>query len=92
MVIGPVRVALGGAPREINVPRGRRAAPAMENAADLTFTQDLKTGSGSIGIEGNISKIEDFLKLAASLGRLVNHGWELTGEASAVTQWTWIKP
>ena len=92
MVIGPVRVALGGAPREINAPKGRRVAPAMENAADLTFTQDLKTGSGSIGIEGNISKIEDFLKLAASLGRLVNHGWELTGEASAVTQWRWKEP
>src|SRR5437016_7740315 len=65
MVIGPVRVALGGAPREVIAPKLRRAAPAMENAADLTFTQDLKTGSGSIGIEGNISKVEDFLKLAA---------------------------
>src|SRR5207245_11566670 len=46
MVIGPVRVALGGAPREVIAPKLRRAAPAMENAADLTFTQDLKTGSG----------------------------------------------
>lgn len=92
LAIGPVRVALGGDPHEVIAPKRRRAAPAAENAADLTFTQDLKTDSGGISIEGNISKIEDFLKLAASLGRQINHGWELTGEASVVTQWAWNKP
>lgn len=92
IAIGPVRVALGGDPREVIAPKRRRAAPAAENAADLTFTEDLKSDSGGISIEGNISKIEDFLKLAASLGRQINHGWELTGEASVVTQWAWNKP
>ena len=92
IAIGPVRVALGGDPREVIAPKRRRAAPAVENAADLTFTQDLKTDSGGISIEGNISKVEDFLKLAASLGRQINHGWELTGEASVVTQWAWKEP
>ncbi|HEX8836440.1 MAG TPA: AsmA family protein [Candidatus Acidoferrum sp.] len=92
IAIGPVRVALGGDPREVIAPKRRRAAPAVENAADLAFTQDLKTDSGGISIEGNISKVEDFLKLAASLGRQFNHGWELTGEASVVTQWAWKEP
>ena len=92
LVIGPVRVALRGDPREVVAPKRRHVAPAMENAADLTFTQDLKAHSGSLGIEGNISKVENFLKLAAALGRQVNHGWELTGQAVAATQWAWREP
>jgi hypothetical protein len=91
ITIGPVPVALGGDPREIIAPK-RRRAPAIENAAELTFTQDLKTDSGGISIEGNVSRVEDFLKVATSLGRRVNHGWELTGEASVVSQWTWKQP
>ena len=93
LVIGPVRVAWGGDAREeIIAPKRRRVALPMENAADLTFMQDLKTQAGNVGIEGSISKVEDFLKLAASLGRQVNHGWELTGQATADTQWAWKEP
>lgn len=92
LVIGPMRVALGGDAREVVAPKHRRVAPAIENAADLMLTQDLKTRAGNVSIEGNISKVEDFLKLAASLGRQVNHGWELTGQATAATQWSWKEP
>ena len=92
LVIGPVRVALGGDARDVIAPKRRRVALAMENAADLTFTQDIKTSAGSVSIEGNIFKVEDFLKLVSSLGRQVNHGWELTGQATAVTQWAWKEP
>jgi hypothetical protein len=92
IAIGPVRVALGSDPSEIIAPKRRRASPAIENAAELTFTHDLKTASGGISIEGNISRVEDFLKVATALGRRVNHGWELTGEASVLSQWTWKKP
>jgi hypothetical protein len=67
-------------------------ALAMENAADLTFTQELKTHAGNVSVEGSISKVQDFLKLAASLGRQINHGWELKGQATAVTQWAWKEP
>ena len=91
-VIGPVRVALGGDARDVIAPKRRRVALAMENAADLTFSQDFKTRAGNVSVEGNISKVQDFLKLAASLGRQVNHGWELTGQATAVTQWAWKEP
>ena len=92
LVIGPVRVALGGDVRDVIAPKRRRVALAMENAADLTLTQNVKTNAGNVSIEGNISKVEGFLKLAASLGRQVNHGWELTGQATAVTQWAWKEP
>lgn len=92
LVIGPVRVALGGDSPDVIASKRRRVALAVENAADLMFTEDLKTQAGNVSIEGNISKVEDFLKLSASLGRPVNHGWELTGQATAVTQWAWKEP
>jgi hypothetical protein len=90
--VGPVRVALGGEPRDVTVPKRRRVALAMDNAADLTFAHDLNTEAGSFSIEGNILKVENFLKLSAALGHRLNHGWELTGQATAVTKWEWKKP
>jgi len=91
-VIGPVRISLGGEGRGLVAPKRRGVVPAMDNAADLTFTQDLKTNAGNISIEGNISKVEDFLRLAAAAGKQINHGWELTGSATATTQWAWKEP
>jgi uncharacterized protein involved in outer membrane biogenesis len=91
-VVGPMRVALSADARDVFAPKKRRIALAMDNAADLTFTQDLKTHAGSISVEGSISKVEDFLKLAAAAGRQINHGWELTGSATATTQWAWNEP
>jgi hypothetical protein len=92
LTIGPVRVALGGEAREVMAPKRRRLAPAMENAADLTVAHDLNTQAGSISIEGNIAKVEDFLKLSSAFGHQLNHGWELNGQAVAVTKWEWQKP
>ena len=92
LVIGPVRIALGAEIPDLEAPKKRRAAVAMENAADVTFTQDLKTLAGSIHVEGNVAKVEDFLKLAADLGRPLTHGWELTGRAAAETRWAWKEP
>jgi hypothetical protein len=92
LLIGPVRVALGGEIREIMAPKRRRVALAMENAADLTFEHDLNTRAGSISVEGNFSKVEDFLKLSAVFGYQLNHGWELSGQATAVTKWEWKQP
>lgn len=92
LVIGPVRIALGGALHDVMAPKKHRVTPATENAADLTLTQDLKTGAGSIGMEGSIARAEDFLRLAAALGRPLNHGWELTGQATVAAQWEWKEP
>src|SRR6266852_778023 len=92
LTIGPVRVALGGEPRDVTAPKRRRVALAMENAADLTFVHDLNTQAGSISIEGNFLKVEDFLKLGAAFGHCLNHGWELSGQATADTKWEWQLP
>jgi hypothetical protein len=89
LVSEPVRIALGGAARDVFAPKRRRMATLMENAADLTFSEDLSTQIGNISIEGHVQKVEDVLKAAAAFGRPVNHGWELTGEALAVTRWEW---
>jgi AsmA family/AsmA-like C-terminal region len=92
LAIGPVRLALGGELREVTAPKRRGGALAMENAADLTFVHDLNTHTGSISIEGNILGAQDFLKLSAAFGHQLNHGWELTGQATAATKWEWQKP
>src|SRR5260370_18245665 len=64
----------------------------MENGADLTLVHDLKTPAGSLSFEGNLNKAEDFLKLSAALGRQLNHGWELSGQAAAMTKWEGKQP
>jgi len=85
----PVRVALGGPARDVFVPQKRRIAALMENAADITLVHDLQTHSGSLSIEGQVQKAENVLKIAAAFGRPLNHGWELSGNALAVTHWDW---
>ena len=92
VVIGPVRVALGGDLHDVLAPKRRRIALAMDNAADLTLEHDLNTQAGSISIEGNFFQAEEFLKLSAAFGHPLNHGWELSGQATALTKWEWKKP
>ena len=92
LVSEPVRIALGASAREVLAPRKRRIAVQMENAADLTYSQALNGESGSASIEGNLQKVEDLLKATAALGQPLNHGWELTGDALAVTRYEWRKP
>ncbi len=57
LVLGPVRVALGGELRDVMAPKRRRVALAMENAADLTFAHDLGAETGSISVEGKVNKV-----------------------------------
>ena len=92
LMLGPMRVALGGEPRDIVAPKRRRVALAMVNAADLTFAHDLNSQAGSISAEGNFTTVEDFLRLSAAFGQSQNHGWEMTGQATAVTKWEWKQP
>jgi len=92
LALGPVRVAIGGEIRDVLAPKRRRVALAMENAADVTFVHDLNTQAGSISVEGNFFEVEDFLKLSAAFGHQLNHGWELSGQATAVTKWAWETP
>src|SRR5260370_12527350 len=70
LVFGPVRIALGGEIRDVMAPKRRRVGLAMDNAADLTLTQDLHTQVGSVSVEGSISKVQDFLNLSPALAHL----------------------
>ena len=89
LVSEPVRIALGGDARDVFAPKKRRMAALMDNAADITLHHDLNARSGSISIEGHVQKVEDVLKAAAAFGQPLNHGWELAGDALAVTRWEW---
>jgi uncharacterized protein involved in outer membrane biogenesis len=92
LVIGPVRVSLGAESREVLASKKHRVAAALNNGADLTLVRDLNTQAGGISIEGNLLKVEDFLKLSAAFGHQLNHGWELNGQVRALTKWEWKKP
>lgn len=92
LVSEPVRIALGGAAHDVIAPKKRRMATLMENAADVTLNHDLSTQAGNISIEGHVQKMEEVLKTAAAFGKPISHGWELTGDALAVTRWEWQKP
>lgn len=92
LVFEPVRVALGGTVRDVTAPKNRRMAALMQNAADITFVDDLATREGSLSIEGHIQKSEELLKVAAAFGHPINHGWELSGDSLAVTRWEWQRP
>ncbi|HXJ06857.1 MAG TPA: AsmA family protein [Candidatus Acidoferrum sp.] len=89
LVSEPVRIAFGGTARDVLAPKKRRMATLMENAADVTFFQDLSAHTGSISIEGHVEKVEEALQAAAAFGRPLNHGWELAGNALAVLRWDW---
>ena len=88
LVVEPMRISFGGA-RDASQTRRRRIATAMENAADITVTEDLAAHAGSISIEGHVQKAEEVLKVAAAFGHPLNHGWELTGDVLAVAHWDW---
>jgi len=82
LAIGPVRVALGGEIRDVVTPKRRRVAfDHGKTPLKLTFAHDLNTQAGSIRVEGNLNKVEDFLKLSAAFGRQVKSwlGIERTG-------------
>jgi len=92
LVVGPVRISLGEIVRKVDTAKKRGATQPVENAFELTLSHDLSAHSGGLTIEGNISRVEDFLKLTTAFGRTVNRGWELTGPASASTKWEWNEP
>jgi AsmA family len=88
----PVRIALGTEPRDALASKKHRAPAALENAADVTILHNWKTQQGSINIEGRLAHVEDALKISSAFGKQLNHGWELTGEATAATHWEWNRP
>ena len=95
LVIEPVRVSFPGkssaaASAKAAAPASKRSASAeIQNAADIAFTHDFETHAGAVSITGRVENMENLLKVTAAFGRQINHGWELTGAASAALRWEW---
>jgi hypothetical protein len=92
LVVGPVRVALGGTVSDVVAPKRPHIALAMNDAAEITLSQDLQTRAGSIAVEGDTAHVQDFLRLFAALGYRPNRGWELSGQATPIAKWEWKQP
>ena len=92
LVIGPVRLALGGTVSDVVAPKRQHIVPAMNDAAEITLSQDLLTRAGNISVEGNTGHVQDFLRLFAALGYRLTRGWELSGQAIPVAKWEWKEP
>jgi uncharacterized protein involved in outer membrane biogenesis len=87
----PVRLQIGGA-RAPQPPARRRPAAPLRDAADLSASQDFVRRQGGLVIEGQVEKLATILRLAAALGRSINHGWELDGRAQGSFAWDWNQP
>lgn len=70
---------------------GPAKPPARSGASvvNVSLTHDFQTRTGSVGLEGQISSVEDLFRLAAAFGRQIENGWELQGRASGDLHWEW---
>jgi AsmA family len=69
---------------------GRGSALDKSNGEiNLSFIHDLVSHSGAVAIQGRVESAENVLKVVAALGHAVNHGWDLTGPASADLRREW---
>lgn len=67
----------------------RRSAPRTQGALEVGFTHDFSNRAGSLSLQGGVEDVADILKAMSALGRPMNHGWELTGPASAALRYQW---
>lgn len=91
-VVEPVHIAMVPDVRTTLTPAKHKPSASSEDSADVSFVHDFGTQSGAFGIDGHLEKLEQGLKIASLLGRQINHGWELTGEANASTRWQYTRP
>jgi len=67
----------------------RRAAGEARGAVNVGFTHDFAQRAGHISVDGHLDRVEDAIRVAQAFGRMLNHGWELTGGATASLHWDW---
>jgi hypothetical protein len=67
----------------------KRAAGESRGVANIGFTHDFTLRAGHISVDGHVDRVEDALRVAQAFGRTLNHGWELTGAATASLHWDW---
>jgi AsmA family len=67
----------------------RRVAVDNRSALSIGLTHDFSKRTGSLSIDGRTETVEDALRAMATLGRPMNHGWDLTGSASGALNYQW---
>jgi hypothetical protein len=90
-VVQPVRIS---AEATNVVPTGKSEQAAgrpreKQNWAMLRFTHDSDSQNGALRVEGHLDQAELLFKAAASFGKTINHGWELSGPVSSGVEWQW---
>ena len=71
-------------------PAGKRhAAGEARGVVNVGFTHDFAQRAGHISVDGHLDRVEDAIHVAQAFGRMLNHGWELTGGATASLRWDW---
>jgi hypothetical protein len=67
----------------------KRAVNESRGVVNVGFTHDFKQRAGHISVDGHLDRLEDATRFAQSFGRTLNHGWELTGSATASVHFDW---
>jgi hypothetical protein len=90
LTIEPFRVAYGASsPSVPNTTGKKRATAEGHGIVNVGFTHDFAQRAGHITVDGHLDRVEDALRVAQAFGRTLNHGWELTGAATASLHWDW---
>ncbi|HEY2823241.1 MAG TPA: AsmA family protein [Candidatus Acidoferrum sp.] len=83
----------GGAVAAVNAVSGsggkKRAVSEARGVVNVGFTHDFDQRAGHISVDGHLDRVEDALRFTQAFGRTLNHGWELTGAATAYLHWDW---
>ena len=96
--LGPVPIFLDGVAPEpppsakLAGSKAAKERPSlMPNELEYSLLQNFtrQGNPGSCQIRGRVSDVAKLLQAAAGLGKIINHGWELTGSASGefANQW-----
>src|ERR1700722_12879266 len=67
----------------------KRAVGEARGIVNVGFTHDFVQRAGHISVDGHLDRVEDAIHVAQAFGRMLNHGWELTGGATASLHWDW---
>ncbi len=67
----------------------KRAVGEARGVVNVGLTHDFDVRAGHITVDGHLDRVEDALRVAQAFGRTLNHGWELTGAATATLHWDW---
>ena len=67
----------------------KRAVSEARGVVNVGFTHDFGIHAGRISVDGHLERVEDALRVTQAFGRTLNHGWEMTGAATASLHWDW---